>query len=180
MRWDRLFDDLEAIAAGERSRERDGEVADRTRRERGQLDLQSRMLANVGNDAVSCRLRAGSVSGRVVDVGPDWALVDARGHSVVVALAAVRAVMGLARGARIPTIVARSFSLAAVLRGVSRDRSRVEVVDLDGGSLIGTIESVGSDHIELVLHAADVPRRHEHLAGRVVVPLWSLGSVRRL
>ncbi|GAB3080747.1 hypothetical protein GCM10027053_51390 [Intrasporangium mesophilum] len=180
MRWDRLFDDLEAVAAAERSRERDGEVADRTRRERGQLDLQSRMLANLGNDAVSCRLHAGSVSGRLVDVGPDWALLESRGRSVVVALAAVRALTGLASGARIPTVVARSFSLAVVLRGVSRDRSRVEVVDLEGRSLVGTIDSVGADHIELVIHAADVPRRHEHLAGRVVVPLWSLGSVRRL
>ncbi len=180
MRWDRLFDDLEALADAERARERDGEVADRTRHERGQHDLQARMLANLGNDDVSLRLHAGIVTGRLVDVGPDWALVGSRGHSVVIALRAIRALTGLARGARIPTVVARSFTLNGVLRGVSRDRSGVEVVDLEGRSLTGTVESVGADHVEMVLHAADVPRRQEHLAGRVVVPLWSLGTVRRL
>jgi hypothetical protein len=180
LRWDRLFDDLEALSAGERGRQRASEVADRTRRERALLGLQARLLAHLGSDGVAFRLPAGDISGRLADVGPDWALLEVPGHSVVVALAAVRGVTGLASGACRPSVVARSITIGAVLRGTSRDRSRVEVVDVDGTALTGTIESVGSDHLEIVLHAADVPRRQQHLAGRVLVPLWSLATVRRL
>ena len=39
MRWDRLFDDLEAQLALDDVRELDAEVADRTRRERALLDV---------------------------------------------------------------------------------------------------------------------------------------------
>ena len=184
LRWDRLFGDLEALAGAERARQRDTEIADRTRRERALLDLQARMLANVGKDGVSFRL-AGEVlvTGRLVDVGPDWALVETGARPVVVALAAVHAITGLGKGARKPSIVARSFSLGAVLRAASRDRSLVELVDVSGSAATGTIESVGSDHLELASPSWEAPRREHRrdaVSARVLVPLWSLSTVRQL
>ena len=158
MRWERLFDDLEA-----------------------QLDAHTRLLANVGATQVGLRLRERVVAGRLVDVGPDWALVEtAPGRPVLVALTAVRAVSGLRPGARTPSVVARRFALGAALRAVSRDRAVVEVTDVDGQPATGTIDVVGSDHLELAEHASDETRRSANGTGRLLVPFWSLGTVRRL
>ena len=179
MRWDRLFEDLEARLALEHTRELDGEVADRTRHERAQLDLTTRLLANIGNAGVGFRLPSGRLWGRLVDVGPDWALLERGERSTIVALSAVRGLTGLAPGARVPTLVARRFGLGVALRAVSRDRATVEVVDLDGSAHTGTIDIVGADHLELAEHPADATRRADQVLGRLVVPFSALGSVRR-
>ena len=46
MRWDRLFDDLQAQMDAEGQRELDLEVSDRTRRERAQVGLHERFIAH--------------------------------------------------------------------------------------------------------------------------------------
>ena len=181
MRWDRLFEDLEAQLALEDLRELGAEVADRTRRERALLDVHTRLLANVGATGLALRLPGRVLGGRLVDVGPDWALLEtAPQRPVLVALPAVRAVSGLGRGARTPSVVAKRFGLGAALRALSRDRAVVEVCDLDGRPATGTIDVVGGDHLELAEHAPDELRRAANLTGRLLVPFWSLGSVRRL
>ena len=181
MRWDRLFEDLEAQLAAEEARELHAEVADRTRRERAMLDLHTRLLANVDASGVGLRLPARVVEGRLVDVGPDWALVETAPHRpTLVALAAVRGVTGLGAGARTPSVVAKRFALGAALRAVSRDRAVVEVADVDGQVTSGTIDVVGADHLELAEHPSDEMRRSANVTGRVLVPFWSLGSLRRV
>jgi hypothetical protein len=181
MRWDRLFEDLEAQLALEDARELGSEVADRTRRERALLDLHTRLLANVGATNVGIRLPGRLLTGAVVDVGPDWVLLEtAPQRPVLVALTAVRSVTGLGPGARTPSVVAKRFALGAALRALSRDRAVVEVADLDGRPATGTIDVVGADHLELAEHSADESRRAANVTGRLLVPFWSLGSVRRL
>lgn len=181
MRWDRLFEDLEAQLGGEGARELDAEVADRTRRERALLDVHTRLLANVDTPGVGFRLPGRVIAGTLVDVGPDWALVETVPHRpVVVVLAAVRGVTGLGPGARTPSVVAKRFGLGAALRAVSRDRAVVELADLDGHVATGTIDVVGADHLELAEHASDESRRSANVTGRLLVPFWSLGSVRRV
>ncbi|RKT78532.1 hypothetical protein DFJ68_1979 [Terracoccus luteus] len=186
MRWERLFDDLEAQLELDERREQEAEVADRTRRERAQVDLQARLLANVGV-TVSLRLPAppGStgpevVTGTVGDVGPDWLTLEvARDRSLLVALGAVRAVTGLRDGAAPASVVARRLGLGAALRAVSRDRAAVAVTDVDGVVTTGTIDVVGADHLELAVHAHDEPRRSANLVARTLVPLAAIVSVRR-
>ncbi|MFD1053074.1 hypothetical protein [Terrabacter terrigena] len=181
MRWDRLFDDLAAQLALDEARELDAEVADRTRRERALLDVHTRMLANTDAGHVGLRLPGRVVTGRLADVGPDWALVEtAPGRPCLVALAAVRGITGLGPGARTPSVVAKRFGLGAALRAVSRDRAVVELADVDGRVVTGTIDVVGADHLELAEHAPDEMRRTANLTGRLLVPFWSLGSVRRI
>jgi len=181
MRWDRLFEDLEAQLALEDARELGSEVADRTRRERALLDLHTRLLANVGATSVGVRLPGRLLTGAIVDVGPDWVLLEpAPQRPVLVALTAVRSVTGLGPGARTPSVVAKRFALGAALRALSRDRAVVEVSDLDGRPATGTIDVVGADHLELAEHSADESRRAANVTGRLLVPFWSLGSVRRL
>lgn len=181
MRWDRLFDDLEAQLALDEVREQDAEVADRTRRERALIDVHTRLLANVGSEGIGLRLRGRVVTGRLAEVGPDWALVEAApGRPVLVALPAVRAVSGIGPGARTPSVVARRLGLASALRAVSRDRAVVEVCDVDGQAATGTVDVVGADHLLLAEHASDETRRSANVTGRLLVPFWSLASVRRL
>jgi len=180
VRWDRLFDDLEAQLRLDEVRARGAETADRTRHERSQLDLQARLLANVGNGAVGLRLPTGTVAGRLDDVGPDWLLMEHDNRATIVSLAAVRSVTGLQRGARTPSVVARRFALGAALRVVSRDRAVVELVDIEGRALTGTIDVLGADHLELAQHPSDASRREPNIVGRLLVPLWALAWVRRL
>ncbi len=79
MRWDRLFDDLQAQLDADGQRELDLEVSDRTRRERARVGLHERLIAHRGL-GVELRLVAGhQVSGTVADAGLDWLLVQDHG-----------------------------------------------------------------------------------------------------
>lgn len=180
MRWDQLFDDLEAQAAADTRRERAAEVADRTRYERGQVDLQARLLGSVNGPPVTVRLGQRRLTGSVCDVGPDWLLLQTGPEpACLIATAAVRAVTGVAPGAVVPSAVARRFGLGSALRGVSRDRSVVDLVS-GGEHVTGTIDVVGADHVELAEHAADLPRRPRNVLALHVVPFWAIESVQPL
>lgn len=180
MRWDRLFDDLEAQIELEESHELGLEVADRTRRERALLDLQSKLLANRGT-RIDVRLSSGRLQGVVDDVGPDWLLLETRpDQPVLLPMASVRAITGLLPGSKALTVVARRFALGAALRAISRDRCTVALADIDARVVVGTIDVVGSDHLELAEHAADEPRRAANVLGHHLVPFAAIESVRRL
>lgn len=183
MRWERLFADLEAGYSAEAGLEREAEVADRTRRERAQVGLHARLLANVGGPEISLRL-AGSVPGAavagvLVDVGPDWLLLaDGRRQSRLVPLHAVRALDGLAGGAQEPTLVAKRFTFAAALRGLSRGRVPLEVIAVDGWAVTGTIDAVGADHLDLAEHSLDQPRRSRHVVRAHTLPFSAISCLR--
>lgn len=180
MRWDRLFDDLEAGFESDAARERAAEVADRTRRERAQIDLQSRLLASVGAGPVVARLPGRSLQGAVLDVGPDWLLLTSGvERSVLVVTSAVVSLSGLADGAAAPSVVAKRFGLGAALRAISRDRAPVEVA-ARGLRFVGTIDVVAADHLELAEHAPDVARRDRDVIALHVVPFAALESVHRV
>lgn len=180
MRWERLFEDLDAQVESDAIRVREAEVADRTRHERAQIDVQSRLLASVGAGPIAIRLPGRSLHGVVQDVGPDWVLLeDESGASSLVATAAIRVVTGAAPGAVVPSAVARRFGLGSALRGISRNRSVVELV-AEGVRLIGTIDVVGSDHLEMAEHAPDVPRRARNVSAMHVVPFWAFESAHRV
>lgn len=170
MRWDRLFEDLEAQLGAEERRERDSEVADRTRRERAGVELGARFAAAVGA-RVRVRLVTGDqVLGELVDLGDDWLLLRLEtGRDAVVPVAAVTGVVGLparASGAR----TARRFALGYALRGLSRDRAPVAVTDVSGQVVTGTIDVVGADSLDLAEHALGESRRPENVRGRQTIP----------
>lgn len=180
MRWDRLFEDLDAQLESEVRQERETEVADRTRHERAQVDVQARLLASVDASPLTMRLSGRSMTGTIRDVGPDWVLLEtARGAAALVLSRAIRVVTGAAPGVVIPSVVARRFALGSALRGISRDRSVVEIVG-DGLRLVGTIDVVGSDHVEIAEHAPDVPRRAHNVTAVHVVPFSAIESVQHL
>ncbi|MDQ2755711.1 MAG: hypothetical protein M3Y71_03980 [Actinomycetota bacterium] len=181
MRWEELFADLEGSMRAEELMELEAEVADRTRRERALLGLQERLLSGV--DAGTAELRVaglGPLRGVVTDVGADWVLVaQGREQAVLVAFSALRWVT--VPGGRLQPLgaVARTFGIGAALRAVSRDRAVVDVVDLEGGSLTGTVDAVGRDVLDLAEHPADLPRRPENVRVVRSVPFSALAAVRR-
>jgi len=180
MRWDRLFDDLQAqLDAGE---QRELEVSDRTRRERALVGLHERLIAHRGQ-GIELRLAAGVlVSGLVADAGSDWLLVDDPGdRGSLVPFAAIVAVNGL--GVRAATgagmAIAKRFGLGYALRGLSRDRAVVSLTDIGGSVTTGTIDAVGADALDLSEHPADVARRAENILARRVIPFAAIVVIRR-
>ena len=117
MRWDELFDDLEARLVEEDRRDLEAEVADRTRRERALLGLQDRLSANQGGRPITVRVTgAGTVVGRVTGVGADWVLVAERPQQpVLIAFAAIRTITGASARSEQVGAVAKAFGLGSAL-----------------------------------------------------------------
>jgi len=55
----------------------------------------------------------------------------------------------------------------------------VDVLDLQGDLLTGTIDAVGEDAFDLAEHPVDLPRRAEHVVAVRTVPFGAVGLVRR-
>jgi len=148
MRWDALFADMEHQLDAAQAQERAEQVADLTRAERASVGLVDRLAAQ-GGGTLDVILRGGErVVGRVLDVAAGWVLLadDRREH--LIPLVAVAAVDGLARGSTPPGVVTRRLGLGHALRAVARDRAVVQVVAL-GEVLVGRVDVVGADHIDL-------------------------------
>ncbi len=178
MRWEELFEDLEALLDEQDRAAFDAEVADRERAERAALGLADRLRGQSGRP-VRLRLQDSDlVEGAVGEVGEQWLTLDGAGP-VLVPLAAIGTVAGLGRSAAPdePGLV-RRLPLTVVLRGLSRDRATVRLRLLGGVSLEGTIDRVGVDHLDLAEHPVDEPRRPSAVRGVVTVRLAALASVR--
>lgn len=181
MRWDQLFEDLEAQQHEWLRREVETEAADHTRAERARVHLGDRLAADVGR---TLRVRVsgvGPVVGTLVDVGPDWLLLhDAQRREQqesLVLTGALRSVEGLTgRVDERP----RRRSLRQALRAVSRDRAPVRIHDREGDHLSGTIDRVLADHLDLARHADDEARRSAAVRGTVSVPYAAVSMLRRL
>lgn len=180
MRWEQLFDDLEAQLDSASAAETAAEVAERTRQERGRVRLVDRLRAGLGQHVV-LRARGGLVvTGQLVDVGADWLLLSHGGRAVLVPLDAVLALSGLGPRAEEPGSegeVARRFDLRFALRRLVRDRAAVEVVLADGTRVTGTLDGVGADHVELAQHAPDEPRRARSVRQVLLLPLAAVAAV---
>jgi len=183
MRWDRLFDDLQAQLDADGQRELELEVSDRTRRERAAVGLHERFIAQRGA-GVDLRLAAAVVvSGTIADAGSDWLLVhDRADRGSLVPFRAIVAISGL--GARATSgsgaATAKRFGLGYALRGLSRDRAVVSLADIGGSVTTGTVDAVGADALDLSEHPADVARRAENIVTRKVVPFTAIVVVRHL
>lgn len=184
MRWDALFADLEAAAEGEWQRERDAEIAERTRAELARLRLVDRLRAVVegrtsaGVELAVTVLAAGVLRGRVTRVTDEWFVLLTPSHEWVVASDAVLGVTGLPSSARPPEsegAVARAMGWSAAWRVLARDRSDVYVVRRDGSTVAGRANRAGHDFVELTAGPGDVGR-----GGTVseLVPHTAIAAVR--
>ncbi|MCU1432203.1 MAG: hypothetical protein JWP95_1308 [Actinotalea sp.] len=158
MRWDALFADLEIQLGSAEAEDRRAEVAELTRAERSAVLLADRLVAGVG-ERVRLSLRSGTdLTATLVDAGPSWALLASAGREHLVPLAGVVAVAGLPDGAAVPPSSGlRRLGLGHALRAVARDRTLVRVVTL-GPVLLGRLDAVGADHVDVALAFADSGR----------------------
>jgi hypothetical protein len=183
VRWDGLFDDLEAQASALDRAERAAEVEERTRTEIGALRWRDRARAAVGT-ALRVRLAGGlTVTGVVARVGPDWLLIEEdTGRESVVAAAAVVGLRGLGRHAAVPDsegVVESRLGLRHALRGIARDRAVVRLQLVDGSTVDATVDRVGSDFVEVAAHGAGEARRRTEVREVELVPLTAIAAVQR-
>jgi hypothetical protein len=182
MRWQQLFDDLEAQMAAADAAELEAEVADRTRRELALLRLVDRLGETNGHAIAATVWGAGTVRGRLLDAGVDWLLVEETGQrEVLVPLAAVLGVTGVGARTAVPDgegEVGRRMDLRWALRGLARDRAGVSVVLRDGSTVSGTLDRVGADHVDVAEHAPGEARRAAAVRQVRLVPITALALLR--
>jgi hypothetical protein len=183
MRWEQLFEDLESQLEQLSLAERDAEIADRTRAELAKVSLLDRLRASLGR-TVTCSLSDGGVvRGRLNRVGADFVLLGQAHGETVVPLTALVLLEGLGDGAVSADVAGRVVSrlgLRAVLRSLARDRSAVRLrVGSDRG-LVGTVQRVGSDFLQLAVHEAEESPRPGTVRASPLVPLGRLISVERV
>lgn len=181
MRWERLFEDLEAEWDAAVAADLHQEVRDRTRREYALVGMAERLAPHVGRPVdVGC-LVVGPVRGRLLDVGVDWLLLETEGaRETLVRLGAVLSVSALGQSTAsvgVQDEVGKRLDLRWALRGLARSRSAVTVVTLDGARREGTLDRVGADHVELAEHPAGEPRRAGAVRQVVLVPVLAVVSV---
>ena len=152
VRWDALFADLAAQAESRERAERGQEIAERSRIEYGSVSLRARVTASTGRPVRVQTVGGTTFGGRVDQVGSDWVLVLGEGgRECVIALGAVQAVRGLDRSsAPVPdSAVDSRLGIRSVLRAIARQRAVVVVELRDGSSLVGTIDRVGLDLVDV-------------------------------
>ncbi len=184
VRWDRLFADLEALAAAADTADFEAEVADRTRAEHAGIAFVDRLRSACGHPVVVTARGTGPLAGTVIDVGVDWLLLGGPGHpQVLVALNSVTAVSGLGRGTAAVTDrgpVYPRLDFRRALRGLAGQRSQVRLALADGVAVSGTLDRVGADFVELAEHSPGEPRRRTAVRGVQTVPIAAVAAVVRL
>jgi len=99
----------------------------------------------------------------------DWVSASSERGSCVIPLAAVEGLLLPTQphvGA--PTATSPRLSLAVVMRDLCRRRTAV-TLPLAGGTLHGTIDSVGEDHLDLAVHEPGTPRRRSAVTENRIV-----------
>lgn len=199
MRWDNLFDDLESQLEQELTAEDIDLRAEEERLRLGRMSIRDRLAsiheaAGANSDYVVRMIVAdgSTVALHPVALGKDWVSGDLHGASVrkrqcILPLAAIggiildQAQVGLSlseRGEAQPSrALSARLSLVFVLRDLCRRRAGIDI-DLASGSIHGTIDRVGRDHIDLAVHESGVPRRESAVQQRRIIPLSHVTMVR--
>lgn len=182
MRWDALFEDLEAqLAAGMRL-ELDGEVAERTRADVAAVELADRLRGSLGLQ-IGVYLGSGSrLEGVLRHVGSQSLLLDEARHQVLIPQSSAVRYSGLSRFAVTEqSPVRRRLGLAGSLRVLARDRALLTVLVAQGSSeslLHGVIDRVGRDYLDLAVTEAGEERRAANVRETATIPFPALAGIR--
>lgn len=193
MRWNNLFDDLESRLDSELTSEQRELDAEQERLRIARLTIRQRIAAlGVGGGVTSpLRLTLETGSNLVVLptlIGRDWLvgdILDGSAPSVrcIVPLKGVSA-LTLDRGEITDSIrplgdaepderFSARLGIGFVLRDLCRRRLAVDIT-LARGRYHGTIDRVGSDHLDLAEHDVDSPRREALVDHYRILPLDQL------
>lgn len=178
MRWDALFDDLEAQLQAAAA-DREGEIRERTRSEQSRLTLTQRLLGQVGRPLGVSTSGGRTVVGVLTNVGTEWIALAVDGRSVLVPRWSVQSLRGLGRAVGQPLggVDAR-LRLGSVLRVLSRDRLQVAVwLAAPQMRYAGVIDRVGSDFLELGLVAPGDERRAANVRETLTLPFAAIDAI---
>ena len=195
VRWDNLFDDLEGQLENEMNAE---DVELRLEEERlrlGRLALRQRLTAVRDGAQASPELRVVLIGGQTLTLRPttfgrDWLAADlleaGRGNpQCILPFAAIAAVIlrpdqvpdSLVAEVDAPARVVDRIGLPFVLRDLCRRRKSLQI-ETGAGTVAGTIDRVGRDHVDLAVHPPGTVRRESEVAQYRIVPLHQIQLVR--
>lgn len=193
MRWDSLFDDLESQLEREITAEELDVAAEEERLRLGRLSIRDRIavLAGLGRE-VHVELVGGQrLALSLGAIGRDWVagsigigvrdqciLPLAAISTMTLSLADLRASLtATPQEDDPPAALSSRLGVPFVLRDLCRRRREVELL-LPGGALVGTIDRVGRDHLDLAAHEPGAPRREYAVVEYRVVPLSAVVLIR--
>lgn len=185
MRWDDLFDDLEAQFRAGDQLELEAEISERARVDAASIELADRLRGALGG-RLGVHLSSGSVfEGVLRYVGADGFVLNEELHQVLIPYAAAVRYVGLGRLAVGETsTVRKKLGLANALRALARDRSGLTVILGRGpagtATLSGVIDRVGRDFFDLAMTQPGEPRRAGNVSQISTIPLAALAALRSL
>lgn len=148
MRWDDLFETLEAEAGGLERQHRDADFADRTRSAHAKVTW----LLRCGSEEITVRLNGAGVLRGVPDTVTPWWMLLRTGESMdwVVSTSAVMSVTGLSDlAAPQSSAIDERLTWSHAWRVLGRDRSNVRVTCIDATVVEGVPDIVGRDYVQL-------------------------------
>jgi hypothetical protein len=184
MEWQDLLRDVESLADAADEARALSEAADRTRRERSASSWMDRVRAVMGREVGCELLDGGTLAGVLADAGPDWLLLAdllSQPRETLVPAHAVVSLRGVGGWSDAPPLgpTAQRLDLRWALGRIARDRSAVRVGLAQGRVLSGTLDRVGSDHVDLAVHDIDALRRVTEVVDHRVIPLAGVTFVQR-
>ncbi|GAA4828645.1 hypothetical protein [Garicola koreensis] len=158
MRWDALFDDLEAQWSAQQAHQLEADVAQAVEWERAQILLVNRLRAGVGAQ-LQLKLQGGSERSLLVQsVGADWVSGHAGAQSLLIPVRAIASVEALPSRAQPETSGARRLlGIGSPLRALARSRETVTVEGPGGELGHGVITGVSADHLDVAVPGSSVP-----------------------
>lgn len=195
MRWDNLFDDLEGQLENELNAEDVELRAEEERLRLGRLALRQRLTAVTGGAPAPGALRVVLADGETITLRPttfgrDWLaadLLDAEADTpqCILPFAAIAAVIlapdqvskSLAEQTESPVRLVDRIGLPFVLRDLCRRRKSLQL-RTGVGTVTGTIDRVGRDHVDVAVHAAGTFRRAREVQQYRIIPLHQIRLVR--
>ncbi|WP_066292735.1 hypothetical protein [Arthrobacter sp. B6] len=183
MRWEALFNDMEAqFAEGDRL-SMEGEISERARADAAGLGLADRLRGSLGTH-VKVHLVSGAVfEGNLTYAGADAVVLNDKRHQVLIPHDAVSRYAGLGLFSVSETSAVRSrIGLSNALRALGRDRSEVAVTlrggDAEDPGVTGVIDKVGRDYVDLAAVRPGQARRALHVGQVSTIPFSALAAIR--
>ncbi|TJY71268.1 hypothetical protein E4J89_03095 [Arthrobacter sp. CAU 1506] len=180
MRWDALFEDLEAQLHAADRLELEAEVNERARIELAAVDLANRLRGQLGTQLrVSVGNQLG-FDGALSHVGSTWLVLNEGSRNVLVPLAAVQLIEGMGRHAAAEVSAARRLGLGSALRGLGRDRAAIGVYLAGSSGTVaaeGVIDRVGADSFDLAAVPSGEDRRAANVRSVLTVPFTAIAAL---
>lgn len=146
MRWERLFDEMEAQAREQQLVERDDEVMDLVRGEHAERMLHECLAPGPVRFSVA---GFGNLTGDLVRSTPAWLLIAGAGTEAIVNMDWVTRADGPAKRSRPLSVLDQRATWVQVIRTLQRSRSRIHAVSADGTSIDGVVRAAAKDFFEV-------------------------------